>query len=148
MHVLIAHRGNTHGPNPERENSPLYIDEAIAAGFDVEVDVWVDRGRIALGHDYMQYDIQETFLFERAGRLWCHAKNLEALVFLTKNSLHTFSHDNDDYILTSKGVIWAFPGRPVGPDVVCVMPERAAYTDAELKNCLGICSDFVAHIVF
>jgi hypothetical protein len=145
---FIAHRGNIMGPNTERENSPSYIDEAIDAGFDVEVDVWVDGGRIALGHDSMQYDILATFLFERAAVLWCHAKNLEALIFLTKNSLHTFSHDNDDYVLTSKGVIWSFPGRPIGPDVICVMPERADYTPDELKRCKGICSDFVAQIIF
>ena len=39
---LIAHRGNIDGPNPERENSPEYIEEALKAGYDVEVDVWYD----------------------------------------------------------------------------------------------------------
>jgi hypothetical protein len=146
--MLIAHRGNLTGPDATRENSPEYIDEAIAAGFDVEVDVWMVDGDLGLGHDFPQYRILKTFLFERAERLWCHAKNLEALVFLTSNSLlHAFSHDNDDYVLTSKGVIWAFPGKPIGPDVVCVMPERASYSVADLKSCKGICSDFVAKII-
>lgn len=145
--MLIAHRGNTRGPDVTRENSPEYIDEAISNGFDVEIDVWVNKDKLALGHDYMQYEISPTFLFERASVLWCHAKNLDALIFLTKNSLHAFSHDKDDYVLTSKGVIWSFPGKPLTPDVVCVMPERANYTKDELKNCKGICSDFVSQIV-
>ena len=34
MH-LIAHRGNISGPNPKRENTPEYIEEAIEKGFDV-----------------------------------------------------------------------------------------------------------------
>ena len=33
--IYIAHRGNTDGPNPNRENDPTYIDEAINAGFNV-----------------------------------------------------------------------------------------------------------------
>ena len=37
---LIAHRGNTHGRNAERENSPTYIKEALATGYDAEIDVW------------------------------------------------------------------------------------------------------------
>jgi glycerophosphoryl diester phosphodiesterase len=37
---LIAHRGNTEGPNPLEENKPEYIEEAIENGFDVEIDIW------------------------------------------------------------------------------------------------------------
>ena len=40
--IYIAHRGNIRGPNPERENSPDYIDEAIQSGYYVEVDVRMD----------------------------------------------------------------------------------------------------------
>jgi hypothetical protein len=36
---LISHRGNTIGPNPEMENSPLYIQETLDKGFDVEIDL-------------------------------------------------------------------------------------------------------------
>ena len=35
--TLISHRGNLDGLNPERENSPDYIDEAISKGYDVEM---------------------------------------------------------------------------------------------------------------
>ena len=36
--IRIAHRGNFAGINRDRENSPDYIEEAIAAGYNVEVD--------------------------------------------------------------------------------------------------------------
>jgi sulfur transfer complex TusBCD TusB component (DsrH family) len=146
MVLLIAHRGNTHGPKPEYENAPDYIDAAISKGFDVEVDVWFNDGQLSLGHDFPQYKISETFLFERAAMLWCHAKNLEALIFLTKKSIHTFSHDKDDYVLTSKGVIWAYPGKSITAETICVMPERACYSLEELIKCRGVCSDLVSQI--
>ena len=42
--ILISHRGNLDGVNPDRENSPTYIKEAISSGFDVEIDVhWYDN---------------------------------------------------------------------------------------------------------
>lgn len=146
MAILIAHRGNTNGPDQSRENHPDYIDEAIGMGFDVEVDVRVIDGAIWLGHDDPQYQITHQFLYDRASKLWCHAKNLAALQFLIKNGFHVFSHDNDDYIITSKGFIWTYPGKPVNEDTICVMPERASYTREELLRCQGVCSDFISQI--
>ena len=68
---LIAHRGNINGPNPERENSPDYIKEALDKGFDVEIDVWKINGSYFLGHDAPEYRIEFGFLMN--DRLWCHA---------------------------------------------------------------------------
>ena len=44
MQLLLAHRGNINGKQPDRENSPSYILEAIDAGYSVEVDVWLSEG--------------------------------------------------------------------------------------------------------
>ena len=56
---LIAHRGNVTGPNPLRENSLEYIDDAIKLGYDVEIDVrhieWEQQ--LYLGHDECQYPV-------------------------------------------------------------------------------------------
>ena len=57
MIYLIAHRGNLTGKNPEKENHPDYIDEAIDCGYDVEIDVWDDSGKLVLGHEVPQYEI-------------------------------------------------------------------------------------------
>jgi hypothetical protein len=40
--IYISHRGNTTGPKPELENNPQYVEQAIADGFDVEVDLWAN----------------------------------------------------------------------------------------------------------
>ena len=37
--ILISHRGNLEGKNPEKENSPIYVLQALSKGFDVEVDI-------------------------------------------------------------------------------------------------------------
>ena len=148
MQILIAHRGNINGPIPEKENTPDYIDAAILAKYDVEIDVWVINNEIYLGHDKPDILITLDFLIERAKSLWCHAKNLEALVLLLKYKLHTFSHDIDDYILTSKGIIWAYPGKPITYDTICVMPERTQnYTLTDILNAKGICSDYISQYV-
>jgi glycerophosphoryl diester phosphodiesterase len=50
--ILIAHRGNLNGKQPERENSPEYIKEALEKGYHVEVDVWLkETNNLFLGHD-------------------------------------------------------------------------------------------------
>lgn len=143
MKHFIAHRGNIDGPNKLLENTPEYIDQAISRGFDAEIDVWCVKGKLYLGHDYPQHPIISEFLLERSNKLWCHAKNLEAMIYLKKNNLHFFSHDKDEYILTSKSYIWAYIGKPINSEVICVMPELGKYTQDDISNCRGICSDYI-----
>lgn len=166
----IAHRGNTLGPKPEKENDPEYILQAINEGFDVEIDVWMfmhnpldekmesigflgkptENGQeIWLGHDTPQYQIPLSFLTINEDRLWCHAKNFHALTFLIQHGFHTFSHDKDTHVLTSRGVIWAYVGKEIDKNTICVMPERTSrntYTNTELRQAKGICTDYV-HVI-
>ena len=124
--IKIAHRGNIFGSNPEMENSPYYLLEAIDSGFDVEVDVWVKNGEISLGHDGPQYlFIPESFLIEIGHAAWFHCKNFEALDFFNKTfpQLNYFWHQHDDFTLTSQGHIWTYPGKQIGKTSVLVMPE-------------------------
>lgn len=138
--LIIAHRGNTRGPNAARENAPDYIIEALEMGFDVEIDVWVIDGEYYLGHDAPQYKTDVGFL--KNEKFWCHAKNLAALEALIQEGCHVFSHDKDDYILTSKSIIWAYPGMTLSSRTICVMPEKTNYSSDELHGCLGICTDY------
>lgn len=144
MIFIIAHRGNVDGPNPERENMPAYIDEALKQGFDVEVDVWVVNEKIYLGHDRPTTPVSLQFLHDRSDKLWCHAKNLEALSLLLHNHLHVFFHNTDAYVLTSKGIIWAYPGQSVNGHTICVLPEKGTNKTEEIINALGICTDFAS----
>ena len=120
--ILIAHRGNSTGQNPEKENHPDYINKAIDCGYNVEVDVWFVDGILYLGHDKPQYSIEVSFL--ENPKFFCHAKNIEALHFMLKNpKIHCFWHQDDEVTLTSNGFIWKYP---------------EVYFDGKLW---GICSD-------
>lgn len=145
--LLIAHRGNLEGPNRERENQPDYIDEAIKAGYNVMIDVWmnIEDGSIHLGEDTPLYQINPSFLLKRKGLLWCRARNLEALSFLLSIEMHVFFHNKDDYALTNQGIVWAAPGRKLDQNTVCVLPERSTevYSNFHLSRCHAICTDYV-----
>jgi hypothetical protein len=138
--ILISHRGNIDGPNEARENSPYYIMEAIAMGFDVEIDVWYRDNAWYLGHDYPTYKIEINWLLEREPKLWIHCKNLESLIEIKNYCLHYFWHENDEFTLTSKNYIWAYPRKnPIKKSVV-LLPE---IHQNDITGCKGVCSDYV-----
>lgn len=144
--ILISHRGNINGKQEERENTISYINEALEKGYDVEVDVWGKGDFLYLGHDKANTLVDPIFL--RNPSIWCHAKNLQALIrlnFLTKKggyNIHYFWHQRDDVTLTSKNYIWAFPGKQPIKNSIAVIPERF---DDKLTDCIGVCSDFIGN---
>ena len=140
--VLISHRGNINGPQPERENSPAYILEAMNARYFVEMDVWYDKGWW-LGHDKPQYKMPRQFLGSPSPHFFFHAKNPAALARLCRipGSLHAFWHQEDDYTLTSWGLVWVYPGKKLLKGSIAVLPEKGY--DGNLKQCYGICSNFI-----
>jgi hypothetical protein len=141
--MLISHRGNINGKIPLRENEPSYIRNAIHLGYDVEVDIWYNNNTFWLGHDNPEYQIGLYFLLENADKLWCHAKNIEAIIKMkNEKDLNCFWHQKDDITLTSKGYIWAYPGKQPIKNSIAVMPE--IYND-DLGNCIGICSDYISN---
>lgn len=141
--IKISHRGNYKGRDPLRENAPDYIEEALGAGYDVEVDVWLIDGKWMLGHDFPTYEVPLSF-FERSS-IWTHAKNLVGYVSLYNNSkAHVFWHDKDDFAYTSKGIKWCRAGITTH-DGVIVMPEYSIELTEDLRlgnlEPLGVCSD-------
>jgi hypothetical protein len=138
--ILISHRGNINGKNPHLENHPDYINEAIALGYDVEIDLWFIDGRVYLGHDEPQYEVDDSWLGERTDKLWVHCKNVESLNWIRSTVLHYFWHEEDTVTLTSKNHIWAYPGKQPIKGSIAVMPE--VHND-DLDNCIGICSDYI-----
>ena len=139
--ILISHRGNLSGKIEDRENSPEYIQEAIDAGFNVEIDVrYIDK-KWFLGHDFPQYEIDLLFLIN--SKLWCHAKNLEAFQEMLKNNMiHCFWHQEDDYTLTSRNYIWCYPNRIVPSHNAIVHLGENHFGSYE--RAAGVCSDFIS----
>jgi len=142
--LLISHRGNTLGPKQILENQPDYILSAVTKGFDVEIDVWLIKDRLYLGHDKPEYEVNLKFL--QNDKLWCHAKNLSALEYMLLNNVHCFWHQKDDYTLTSKGHIWTYPEKMICWQSVIVCNSEKQTLEAFGQNLHGICSDFVGVI--
>jgi len=138
--ILIAHRGNTNGVNPEKENTVAYIEEALRQGYHCEIDICkFDGEQFYLGHDEPQEPVSIQFL--RNNPLWCHAKNFNALQSIINLGIHCFWHQEDKYTITSQGWIWAYPGQPGGNHTIAVHPENL--TDEEIKKFSGVCSDHI-----
>ena len=140
--ILISHRGNLNGPKPDQENSPNYINNAISKGYNVEIDVWF-KDEFFLGHDEPLYPVKPEYLINT--KLWCHAKNIEAVEALKSINSHFFWHQQDDVVLTSKGYFWTYPGKKLFKNSICVLPEKASYTKFQ---CAGICSDYISKYDF
>jgi len=135
---IIAHRANLNGPNISTENSIPAINIALYHGFDVEIDVWYKNNKWYLGHDKPKYLINKSFL--QNNKLWCHAKNLDALNLMIKNKkIHSFWHQNDDFTLTSKNYIWTYPHKETTDNSVIVLINKKHKMP---KKCFGICTDF------
>lgn len=139
--ILISHRGNVDGKNPELENSPDYILRAVELGYDVEIDVRVKGDVIYLGHDDSEYVVSLGWLDNLSERLWIHCKNIKAVEWF--NSIKRFNyfwHEKDTLTLTSQGHIWAYPGKQPIKHSIAVMPE---IKNDDVSLCLGVCSDYI-----
>ena len=144
--ILISHRGNINGKNKNRENSIEYISEALNLGFDVEIDVWYKDGEWFLGHDDPENYVVLDFL--KNDKLWCHAKNIEALnKMLYYPQIHCFWHQEDDVTLTSRNFIWTYPGKPLTESSIVVLPELNSKTTILPPNIFGVCSDYILNYV-
>lgn len=119
------------------------IEEAIIECGNAEADIWLTpKGKFALGHDSPKYIINEKWIFEHQYGIWFHCKNIAALEFFNREGtdLHYFWHENDTVTLTSKGWIWAYPGKQPIAGSIGVLPEL---NDDDISVCDGICTDYV-----
>ena len=135
---IIAHRGLMVGPNPEHENRPDTIDEALSHGFDVEADIWNISGRLMLGHDKPQYKITHTWLKCRKDHLWIHCKDLETAKQCWE--YQAFCHTSDPYTYTSTGKIWLHDlSMKIDDDVIIPLIDSPT---VPIFTPYGICTDY------
>ena len=145
---IIAHRANIGGPNIKNENQISSIKKCIELGFDVEIDIRLLKENLYLGHDSPEVIITKEELLKIKDRVWIHCKNLKAISFFLKidEEFNYFWHEKDSYTLTNKGYIWAYPGKELSEECICVMPEinysinNIKYLKS--KKISGICTDY------
>ena len=138
---IISHRGNLNGCLPDKENHPSYIQSAVDAGYDTEIDVWWYKDQFYLGHDEPQYSVTVSWLMDLAHVLWCHAKNDDAFVRLLQHGLHCFWHENDRFTLTSKGIPWCYPENFIRGGITVIKEPLSASKLTVPVDILGVCTD-------
>jgi len=147
--LIIAHRGLLNGPDARLQNAPQQIAAALSAGYDAEIDVWLNDDRWFLGHDGPEHETDLDFISHP--KLWIHCKNLAAFFELRRlNATHNyFVHESDPVVLTSKGNIWTFMGliETKNAESICVMPEVTyKWPDIERmvigREWYGYCTDY------
>lgn len=142
--ILISHRGNLNGPIPHLENQPEYIDKAIAAGYEVEVDINYLNDKFYLGHDMPDTEITIEWMEERKNKLWFHCKNLAAATQIGKD-YKFFCHTLDSFVLTSTNHVWVHDLRLPLNDF-CIIPLMSTIDIEKHKdfNVFAICTDYIS----
>lgn len=138
----IAHRGNISGPNTEMENNPSYIEDAIKAGYDVEIDVWKIGNDFFLGHDKPIYQTYVGFLNDNCK--WIHCKNVEVFMYLYSDA-NCFFQSDEEIVITSKGYLWAHSKCKVW-DHLTVITQLDSRNWTPPENVFAVCSDYCRYI--
>ena len=147
--ILIAHRGNVNGSQPENENNLEYIKQAMEAGYSVEIDVWKINGKFFLGHDTPDHEVSLQFLTNHSNQVMVNVGEPELfcqLEAMLACGIHCFWHEEDDFTLTSNNKIWTYPNKDATKKsiVVCnTLEECIKYID---QGVYGVCSDYVGNI--
>jgi hypothetical protein len=145
---ILLHRGNN-GLDNLNENDPATINIRNNEGYAVECDIWFRDNKWYLGHDVPEYEVFDIkeFLSERSNLI--HAKDggtfSKLLKYCRERGLNNeiFYHKGEDYVLTTRGIIIAYPGKILYEGNMCMMPESMgrSITEEEENNIVGICSD-------
>jgi hypothetical protein len=147
---LIAHRGHTKGINPSTklcENLPAYIQNAVDAGFDVEIDIWHDEGEFFLGHDLPQYPIELRQIEKWAKKVFvfAHCKNVKAAIRTPfEYGLIPFAHSEDPFIILPDMHLWVHPKEidniPFSVKKECIIVDGGNFRYDAL-DFFGVCTD-------
>lgn len=142
--ILISHRGNINEIILDRENTPLYIDEAINLGYDVEMDVRLIDNKLFLGHDTPDHEISLQWLLDRKNNLWVHTKNFAALQFLINHDLRIFYHQKENHtIINNCNIIWSHDLSEANETSIIPLLDLVDIVKFDGRKVYGICSDYV-----
>lgn len=151
--ILISHRGNINGRNPRLENSQSYIQKALDAGYKVELDIFHLDKKYWYGHDNCNChgEVDWDFVYKNKNNIYIHCKDAETLVAVSGANYNFFSHERDDFVVTSRGEVIAHSSKGESasyfPDdirgLILMLPEKYGLSKESVKNCAGICSDII-----
>jgi len=138
--LLISHRGNTSGRNPDLENTKGYIQSALDKGYIVECDM---INGAYWGHDIRNETICDSFIERNKENLLIHCKDFSSIIKCETNDWHFFFHYSEEFVMSSRGWVIAHSKLGAQPKCICMLPEIHGLSKDSLKNCAGICSDII-----
>lgn len=134
---LIAHRGNFDGQDDNRENTFIYLEEALAEGYDVEFDVRIRDGQLYLGHNRADCGKVPNIEWLRDSRKWVHCKDMASFVALSKYpDIQCFMH-NDEPIaqIENSNKIWTHSRTILNPLQKEVAPNTYIVHESSDEYC-------------
>lgn len=140
---VILHRGNLIGA--AAENDINIIKPLVHCGASCEIDVWAANGKLFIGHDSPETEVDWSWVAANVDRLLLHAKDEATFAVLVRERFETgidvdaFYHTNENVVLTTRGTCIPFPGRPVFRGWCWMLPEQAPEVDG--TKCGAVCSD-------
>lgn len=145
--IIIAHRGNLNGPE-NREHNINQLEFVIKSGFNVEIDIRLSNDNcFYIGHDEKKHKIELNWIIKYKNYLWIHCKDNRSFIYFNSNKILNFNyfwHDKDEFTLTSRGFIWAYPSSKIFQNAINVKPEINIDDNTLIKHkpIFGICTDF------
>lgn len=147
--IFISHRGNLTGPEPEKENRIEFIQAAIDAGYDVEIDVRLLAAAFYLGHDGPEYPVELEWLLDKKDHLWIHTKDFNSMDGLISLDLRVFYHQFEKHtVIGNTRNIWSHDieeasGKSIIP--LISMDDIIKNNGIEMKF-HGVCSDYIERL--
>jgi hypothetical protein len=68
------------------ENNPEKLLSLIEEGYEIEIDLWYRDNNFFLGHDFPEYEIEESYL--ENSEFWIHCKDADTLEFMNQKKKH------------------------------------------------------------
>lgn len=148
--IYYSSKGNIKNIDASRENSPDYIEEAIKAGYKVQIDIrLMSDNNFWLGEEEAKYKIEDSFLIKNAKNLLIHCRNISSIytiqeIEVQSKNLNYFFHATDNVAITSKKMIAIFYGKkPIGENSIVMFPEENDFQKNELIKSSAICSNSI-----
>ncbi len=140
--ILIAHLGNIDGQDVELQNTPAYLQAALAQGWHVCCDVVSRHGGFALPTQRGLAPMPYSMLSH--ARVWCRAADPETFDALAQVGAHIVLRDTNSWSPTNHGYLWTHPDAPLTPRSIAAYPELAAPDWLKSREIAGICSNEIA----
>jgi hypothetical protein len=137
--IIISHLGNTHGRQPEQENTLPYIQQALKEGWHVCVDVCFRNGGFLLPNAAGFHVAPPALLSKQ--RVWCRASDPETADALCNIAAHCFLVSREFMSLTSAQFIWTLPPHNLVARSIAAYPELAPPDWLDNFEPAGLCSN-------